>query len=91
MSTLNRAGQLPPAEFPEATVVFKKCDVSSWDEQAAVFKEVCRQHRGIHLVMANAGVSEQGTTSAITLGEEKPSKPKLAALNINLVGTIYSE
>ncbi|KAK3376043.1 hypothetical protein B0T24DRAFT_572633 [Lasiosphaeria ovina] len=82
------------AEFPQARVSFRKCDVSSWADQAAAFEHVYRDHGGrIDVVMANAGVSEQGATTLVhRLDEEEdsPSPPNLATININLVGTIYS-
>ncbi|KAK3346312.1 hypothetical protein B0T25DRAFT_276340 [Lasiosphaeria hispida] len=78
-------------EYPQATVSFKQCDVTLWDEQAAVFQEVYHGHSDrIDVVMANAGVSEQGVTTIVDLGEDTPSPPKLKSLNINLIGTIYS-
>ncbi|KAK3319999.1 hypothetical protein B0T19DRAFT_445774 [Cercophora scortea] len=80
------------SEFPESTVSFRKCDVSSWDEQAAAFKAIFHEHGGsIDIVMANAGVSEQGSTTAVDLAEmDEPLPPKLGTIQINLMGTIYS-
>jgi NAD(P)-dependent dehydrogenase (short-subunit alcohol dehydrogenase family) len=80
------------SEYPNAQVTFKKCDVSSWKEQAAVFKEVFEEHGGkIDVVLANAGISEQGETSSVDLKEETPSEPRLGAINVNLIGVIYCE
>ncbi|KAK3689960.1 hypothetical protein B0T22DRAFT_481142 [Podospora appendiculata] len=80
------------AEFPESTVSFRKCDVSSWDDQAAAFKAVFHEHGGgIDIVMANAGISEQGSTTAVDLAEvDEPLPPKLAAIQVNLIGVMYS-
>ncbi|KAH8887029.1 NAD(P)-binding protein [Thozetella sp. PMI_491] len=79
------------AEFPQSTVTFKKCDVSSWEDQAAAFKQVYDDHGGrLDVVMANAGISEQGVTTAIDLSEEEPSKPRTKSLEVNLVGVVYS-
>lgn len=81
------------SNYPPAKVSFKRCDVSSWDAQAAAFKEVYEEHGRIDIVMANAGISEQsqGSTSAINLQEETPSKPRLKVLDVNLTGVVYSE
>ncbi|KAK0724836.1 hypothetical protein B0H67DRAFT_641334 [Lasiosphaeris hirsuta] len=77
-------------EYPQATVSFKQCDVTSWDEQAAVFKEVYHEHGSrIDVVMANAGISEQGVTTIVDLNEDTPSPPKLKSLNINLLAVHY--
>lgn len=80
------------AEFPAATIAFKKCDVTSWTDQAKVFAEVYEEHGArLDVVMANAGISEQGGSSSVDLTEETPSEPRLGAINVNLVGVVYCE
>jgi len=76
------------SEFPKSNFLFKKCDISNWDEQAAVFKEVYKEVGHIDIVFANAGVSEIGTF----LGKEdgEPEKPNLKTLEIDVIGTLYS-
>ncbi|KAI0179876.1 NAD(P)-binding protein [Hypoxylon sp. FL1284] len=77
-------------ENPQALVGFKRVDVTSWDSQAQAFREVYQQHGKIDVVMANAGISEQGTSSFALVDEEEPSQPRLRTLDVNLTGTIYS-
>jgi NAD(P)-dependent dehydrogenase (short-subunit alcohol dehydrogenase family) len=77
-------------EFPSTTFIFKKCDISNWDEQAAVFEEVYKEYGRIDVVCANAGVSEITKFLAME-GEEGPQKPNLRTLDINLIGTLYCE
>jgi NAD(P)-dependent dehydrogenase (short-subunit alcohol dehydrogenase family) len=78
-------------EFPTAILSFHKCDVSSWREQEAVFANIFREHGGrIDIVMANAGISEQGTSTAVDLQEDTPSEPSLRTVNVNFLGVIYS-
>ncbi|KAL1872010.1 hypothetical protein VTK73DRAFT_1754 [Phialemonium thermophilum] len=73
------------------TVTFRQCDVTSWKEQSAAFADVFREHGGkIDVVMANAGISEGGVTSAVDLREEEPSEPRLGVVNVNLIGVIYT-
>ena len=80
------------SEYPAATLTFKTCDVSSWDQQASVFEEVFKEHGDrIDVVMANAGISEQGSSSLAGIDEDKPSKPQLKVLDVNLLGTVYSK
>ena len=80
------------AEYPAAAVSFRKCNVASWDEQAAAFKQTYDEHGGrIDIVMVNAGISEQGATTLVDLAEETPSPPMLRTLDVNLIGTIYCE
>lgn len=75
-------------EFPSSTFLFKKCDVSSWDEQKAVFAEIHKEIGSIDYVFANAGVSEVGNFLQKDSGE--PVRPTLKTIDINLVGTLYS-
>lgn len=84
------AGRLS-TEFPNATITFQKCDVSSWENQAAAFKKVYEERGSIDIVMANAGISEQGSTTAVDLREEEPTEPRLDAIKVNLIGVVYSE
>lgn len=79
-------------EFPQTRLSFKKCNIASWDEQAAVFEQVYREHGNrVDVVMANAGINEGGPVTVVDLDEEKPSRPELKTLDINLSGTIYSK
>ncbi|KAK4443891.1 hypothetical protein QBC34DRAFT_416312 [Podospora aff. communis PSN243] len=78
-------------EFPTATVAFKKCDVASWDEQSAIFKEVFVEHGNrLDIVVANAGVAEGKVVTVVDLEEDEPTPPRLTTLEINLIGVIYS-
>ncbi|EEA22674.1 hypothetical protein TMatcc_001516 [Talaromyces marneffei ATCC 18224] len=70
-----------------ATISFHQCDVSSWESQAAAFKEVAQQQGRVDYVVANAGITEKGD---LLEKEAEPSKPVLATLNVNLVGVVYS-
>ncbi|KAK8120206.1 hypothetical protein PG999_004326 [Apiospora kogelbergensis] len=78
------------SEYPGAIVSFKKSDVSSWDELARAFKDIYASQGGIHTVMANAGISEQGSSSLLTQDEEEPSQPNLKVLDVNMTGVVYT-
>ncbi|KAI1760177.1 NAD(P)-binding protein [Hypoxylon sp. FL1150] len=78
------------SENPGAVVSFKRADVTAWDDQAKAFKEVHQQHGKIDVVMANAGISEQGASSLALVDEEEPSQPRLRTLDVNLTGVIYT-
>lgn len=75
------------SEFPDASFSFKKADISNWDELAAIFEEIFQEQGRIDVVMANAGISRE---ASLIMDEEKPSKPTLKTLDVNLTGTIYS-
>ncbi len=88
------------AEFPSASssaaasVSFVRCDVTSWAEQRDAFASAYAAHgrRRIDVVVANAGVSEQGAPNLAAVMEkdgDEPEEPVLRVLNINLVGVIY--
>lgn len=71
----------------DATISFHQCDVSSWESQAAAFKQVAQQQGRIDYVVANAGITEKG--DLLEKEEKEPSKPVLATLDVNLTGVIY--
>ncbi|QKX59957.1 uncharacterized protein TRUGW13939_07099 [Talaromyces rugulosus] len=75
-------------EFPAISLSSHQCDVASWESQAAAFEDVVKHQGRVDYVFANAGVTERGTL--IDKNEEKPSKPVLATLDVNLSGVIYS-
>jgi NAD(P)-dependent dehydrogenase (short-subunit alcohol dehydrogenase family) len=79
-------GQLK-SEFPATKVIFKQCDVSSWESQHHAFEEVYKEYGSIDVVFANAGITEHG--QVIDFDEETPSAPNLATLNVNLIGVLF--
>lgn len=87
----NEAVSQVSAEHPSATIVFKKCDVSSWQEQAQVFKEVHEEFGRIDVVMANAGISESGASALASIEVDAPVQPNLKVMDVDLYGVIYCE
>lgn len=75
------------SDFPAARITFKQCDVSSWESQYAAFEEVYNQYGNIDIVIANAGITENG--KLIDFEEETPSAPNLITLNVNLIGVLF--
>ncbi|KAI2470756.1 NAD(P)-binding protein [Annulohypoxylon bovei var. microspora] len=78
------------SKHPEGKVYFKFCNITSWDSQATAFREVYEKVGHVDIVMANAGISEQGISSLTICDEDEPSQPRLRALDVNLTGTIYT-
>jgi NAD(P)-dependent dehydrogenase (short-subunit alcohol dehydrogenase family) len=76
---------------PQAKVQFQKCDVSSWKNQAEAFKNVYNEFGRIDIVMANAGISEQGGSAMGSIEEDEPKEPNLKIMDVDLSGVIYSE
>lgn len=79
------------SENPQAKVVFKKCDVSSWQNQADSFKEVYAEFGRIDVVCANAGISERGGSAMAMIEDDEPREPNLKIMDVNLTGVIYCE
>ncbi|KAH7367042.1 hypothetical protein B0T11DRAFT_336475 [Plectosphaerella cucumerina] len=79
------------SEFPQASLSFKWCDVSSWEAQSIIFEHVYREHGGrIDVVMANAGISEHSAGALDCVPRELALKPSMRMANINLDGAIYT-
>ncbi|POS75895.1 hypothetical protein DHEL01_v205708 [Diaporthe helianthi] len=75
---------------PKANLHFKKCDVSSWKNQAEAFKDVYNEFGRVDIVMANAGISEQGGSAMASIEEEEPKEPNLKIMDVDLSGVIYT-
>lgn len=75
------------SEYPQASFSFHKADVADWDQLAEVFEKVYNEQGRIDIVFANAGISRE---VSFILDEEKPSKPQLLTLEVNLIGTLNS-
>ncbi|KIH90253.1 short chain dehydrogenase/reductase [Sporothrix brasiliensis 5110] len=90
--------ELKAASSGSTQVSFLECDVASWVSQAAAFRHVYDACGGrIDVVMANAGISENGESPLVAeaMKDEdedepgEPSEPSMRTLNVNLVGTIF--
>ncbi|KAK5309314.1 hypothetical protein LTR93_012237 [Exophiala xenobiotica] len=74
---------------PAASLSFKKCDVTDWNEQSEVFREIYQETGHIDIVVANAGIGEVDMFSVFK--EVTPSKPGLKTMRVNLDGSLYCE
>lgn len=70
---------------------FTKCDVSSWDDQVAMFKKAIANspHQSCDIVLANAGLGRKDDLSSIE-SDEEPKKPDLSVFDININGYCYT-
>lgn len=81
----------PPPELERSKVSFFPLDVTSWNEQAAMFKKVEELHGTIDHVLANAGIAP-----LINLLEDDVDDhgvlmaPNLRVIDVNLIGCIYT-
>ncbi|KAF8518750.1 NAD(P)-binding protein [Gautieria morchelliformis] len=68
------------------------CDVTSWEQQLALFQFAMSTYSRIDIVVPNAGVTELGRLTAVraTAVNGVPTKPNLKTLEVNLTGVVYS-
>ncbi|PKS09640.1 hypothetical protein jhhlp_004259 [Lomentospora prolificans] len=71
---------------------FVSCDVTSWDDQARLFKEAAEfsPTGKIHYVIANAGIFRSDGVFQFDGVDRAPEKPDLSIVNVNLHGTLYT-
>jgi NAD(P)-dependent dehydrogenase (short-subunit alcohol dehydrogenase family) len=73
----------------EAT--YKGCDVCVWDDQVDLFDHAVAKYASVDIVIPNAGVGEVGKFTQVALDSNgRPVQPKLATIQVNLVGLIYT-
>ncbi|KAL6243082.1 hypothetical protein RBB50_010182 [Rhinocladiella similis] len=67
------------------------CDVTSWDDQLALFKLAISKspQKTVDIVVANAGISGPDDVFSVEDTEE-PIKPRLNIVSIDLLGVIYT-
>jgi len=70
--------------------VGQKCDVTNWDSQLALFELGISTFGAIDVVVANAGITENGVFYSSQVVDGKPQKPSTATLDVNINGVIYS-
>lgn len=76
--------------FPSDAVAHA-CDVTSWEQQLALFQFALSTYNQIDIVVPNAGVSDLGTLTAAraTAVNGVPTKPNLKTIEINLIAVLY--
>ncbi|KXH65970.1 hypothetical protein CSAL01_02110 [Colletotrichum salicis] len=77
------------SEYPQSTVTFHQCDVSSWKEQAQAFSDVYDAFGRIDIVFANAGIAEGMSNALATIHPDAPQEPNLKVVAVDLNGVIY--
>ncbi|KAI0248422.1 hypothetical protein BJV78DRAFT_1276578 [Lactifluus subvellereus] len=70
-----------------------KCNVVSWDDQVTLFEFAFERYGAVDIVIPNAGIAEKEDgvcNSQLNLVDGKPVAPKLATLEVNVIGVFYS-
>jgi NAD(P)-dependent dehydrogenase (short-subunit alcohol dehydrogenase family) len=71
--------------------VGKVCDVTDFDQQAAVFALAVSEFQNVDIVLASAGITESGEFHAgARFKDGKLHPPNLKTLDVNLTGTLYT-
>ena len=80
----------PPAETLDNTT-FIKCDVSSWEDNAALFKQAYEWQGRLDFVALNAGIDDRDDIfkSISNDPNNPPKKPNLKTIDVDLIGPYY--
>ncbi|KAH0588715.1 hypothetical protein H2248_004521 [Termitomyces sp. 'cryptogamus'] len=70
--------------------VSQKCNVTSWDDQIALFELAIAKFGVVDIVVPNAGVTEIGSFHTVSFKNGKPVKPDTRTIDVNLFGVIYT-
>ncbi|KAF1949676.1 NAD(P)-binding protein [Byssothecium circinans] len=82
---------LNPLPSQHANIPFKKVDVTSWSDQAGLFKAAHAEYGRIDHVFANAGIGPTESFLEEDLDEDgELKKPNLKTVEVNLTGVIYT-
>ncbi|KAF7555080.1 hypothetical protein G7Z17_g2417 [Cylindrodendrum hubeiense] len=71
--------------------LYKKCDVSNWDDVLGLFEEAHKKFGVIHSVISNAGINthEGFLSDEFDKKSGKLLAPSVKSIDVNLVGQIY--
>jgi len=85
-----RADVNEPKEQLENSI-FIKTDISSWDQQAAMFQQAYEWRGRLDFFAANAGIDDRDDIfNSISSDSTKPPKqPNMKIFDVNLIGTYY--
>lgn len=79
------------ADSLKGRVLFRKCDVSQFDDVLQLFQAAWNRFGIIHAVLGNVGTNGENFMEDFYEEEDKKLKaPDLASINVNLVGQIYT-
>ncbi|KAF2159248.1 hypothetical protein M409DRAFT_71143 [Zasmidium cellare ATCC 36951] len=80
----------PPQEKLDKTL-FIETDISSWDQQASMFKRAYEWNERLDFVALNAGIDDRDDVFHSISGDPKkpPRRPGMKTIDVNLTGTYY--
>jgi NAD(P)-dependent dehydrogenase (short-subunit alcohol dehydrogenase family) len=86
-----RAHRWTLADSNARRVIFRKCDMSSWDDVLDLFAATWEAFGKIDVVIANAGIHSEGSwlADAVKSPTDKLVAPDMNTIRVNLDGTIF--
>jgi NAD(P)-dependent dehydrogenase (short-subunit alcohol dehydrogenase family) len=90
MGDWNESAAAIAEKHPERTL-YRRCDVSSWDDVLELFFEGWKRFGVIHSVLSNAGINSHEGLFQDSIDEKsgKLLPPNLKSIEVNLLGQIY--
>lgn len=88
-------GREATEQLGNPNVVFHQCDVSKYQDLAAIFQAVFRTHGRLDHVFANAGIPDMENSLAKTdspqLGDDGiPPEPNVKPIDVNFTSVLYT-
>ncbi|KAJ5200025.1 hypothetical protein N7491_009176 [Penicillium cf. griseofulvum] len=74
----------------QGPVLFRKTDISKWDDVLSLFEAGVNEFGIIHSVLANAGMNKEDLLSEDLDANGRLLPPNLGSIDVNLVGTAYT-
>lgn len=91
LGDVNEANLAATVAQLKTPAVSRRCDVTSWDDQVALFAAGFDKFGSIDVVLPNAGVSEIGRFDPRQEGDvTQLTKPNLTTLDIDLTAVLYT-
>ena len=80
----------PPKETLDNTR-FIKCDVSSWDQNAALFQQAYDWNKRLDFCALNAGIDDRDDIFKSISGDpsKPPTKPNMKTIDVDMIGPYY--
>ncbi|KAF8813916.1 NAD(P)-binding protein [Phlegmacium glaucopus] len=72
------------------TAIAIKCNVTDWDAQVEMFELAIKKYGSVDIVVPNAGISEASPFGTVKFENDRPVKPSLITLEVNLVAVMYT-
>ncbi|KAJ3556544.1 hypothetical protein NM688_g1971 [Phlebia brevispora] len=80
-NTINESGQ---------NAIATSCDVTKWEDQVSLFELAEETFGSVDIAIPNAGVVSPGRFIELQVQNGKPLPPDMRAINVNLIGVLYT-